>query len=176
MGDTVVHSVFNAQKYSQELHDRTSWLESRLSWEASFPERLWLATSAYYFLQVCKFRVGRIRREMEQGYSLAVNQIDTHSADQEFTLNQAQQFADMANKIFQLAEKSQLLCAKIESPNSVDFWEFRIIRWCLKEISILLEETGCFSEDAGETLALSASEPFAALVQRELEELAAIRL
>ena len=165
----------DARQYSEELQKKAKRFEDRLNIVENFLARMWLAASTCYFLLLCKSRVGRIRRELGQVYSQAADLIEKRSVKREDVLKQAQQFADISKRLFHLAEKDQIICSRIEKLNTADIWELRVTLWCYKKIFLLHDEAGSLAEDFAETLALSASEPFAELVQRELEDCASMR-
>lgn len=131
---------------------------------------LWVryAASEILFLARATYRLARIKRLMTRQYRATKDGLRIGILSCDKVLHSATACAELADNLFLLAERDQQMIARLREGRPKWFFSFTL--WVSRKMNSTHESLACFAEDAAETLALSASRPFAALVQQELDE------
>ena len=128
------------------------------------------ALSTTLFLVRFGFGLGRIHWGLERIYHDTQRRMSAGTLPREELLGLIDLYGDSAARLFRLAENEEAIVGKFsELLNRQDSAALRLSRWCYRKMAHYHELAGCAAEDNAETLALSASEPFADLVRRELD-------
>ena len=129
-----------------------------------------MALSAIAHLGWFSLSLGRIHWRLERTYHNAQRRMSADTLPREEMLALTTLYGDAAARLFRLADNDGTVVGRLSEVLELrDLAAIGVTRWCYRKMAYYHELAGCRAEDNAETLALSASEPFAALVRRELD-------
>ena len=156
-----------AERLATLIETHTRGFEPEVSISAQWWE---MALSTIAFLGWFTLSLGRIHWALDRIYHNAQRRMSAGTLPREELLALTVLYGDSAARLFRLADNDGAVVGRLSEILELrDSPALRIVRWCYQKMAYYHELVGCLAEDNAETLALSASEPFAALVQRELD-------